>query len=203
MGNVVDKVIGMAPDKKSQVEKPVISSSTGVADAGKVVGTGADGKLDTSLLNTAAASTGAAEAGKVPLLDGSGKMPTSMLPTGSQEATVEMTTSEALSNGDFVNIHDQGGAKVRKADGSVAGKPAEGFVLSSAAAGAPVNVYFSGSNTGVTGMTPGKVFLSTTPGKCTSTPPAGAGNVVQCLGVAIGAAEVKFSPEVPVTLAGA
>lgn len=202
MGNVVDKVIGLATDKKSQVEKPVISSSEGAADASKVVGTDVDGKIGTSLLRTAAASTGAPDAGKIPVLDGSGKMPTSMLPTGSQEATTEMTTSEALSNGDFVNIHDQGGAKVRKADGSVAGKPAEGFVLSSAAAGAPVNVYFSGSNTGVTGMTPGKVFLSTTPGKCTSTPPAGAGNVVQCLGVAIGAAEVKFLPEVPVALAG-
>ena len=102
-----------------------------------------------------------------------------MMPVGIAADTKAITTSEALAAGDFVNIWNSSGAKVRKADASVAGKEAHGFVLAAVGSGNPATVYFEGTNTQVTGATPGPVFLSTTPGLSTSTSPSGAGNSLQ------------------------
>jgi hypothetical protein len=64
-------------------------------------------------------SVGAADAGKIPALDGSGRLNQSFMPVGIGADTVQGTASEALSAGDFVNFHDDGGTfSVRLADNS-------------------------------------------------------------------------------------
>lgn len=113
---------------------------------------------------------------------------------------VTIQASEALAAGDWVNVFDSGGARVRKADASSSAKSAMGFVLAACALGDSVTVYFTGTNTGVTGQTPGRVFLSTTPGLGAATPPTGSGNVVQALGFCAAATWVSFEPGEPITL---
>lgn len=137
-------------------------------------------------------SAGAGDAGKVVGLDASGKIDTSMMPTGIGADTSSVTASEALAAGDFVNVYNSSGAKCRKADASTAGKEAHGFVLAAVNQNATATVYHEGTNTQVTGQTPGNVYLSTTPGLATSTPPSASGNVVQCIGVATSATTINF-----------
>ncbi|MCB4803506.1 hypothetical protein QO001_000851 [Methylobacterium brachiatum] len=122
------------------------------------------------------ASAGAADAGKIPALDATGRFDTRMMPSGIGADTKTIAASEALAAGDLVNIWSSSGAKVRKADASVAGKEAHGFVLASVANGANATVYFEGADTQVSGLIPGPVFLSAaTPGTATSTAPSGSG----------------------------
>ena len=148
-------------------------------------------------------SAGAGNAGDIPALDPSGKLDNSVMPVGAATETDQITATEALSAGDFVNIYDAAGAKCRKADATIAGKEANGFVLSSVLQDAPATVFrISQTNTQLTGMTPGKrQFLSTTAGGRTETSPSGSGNVVQQLGIAKSAAELIFAPNDPIVLA--
>jgi hypothetical protein len=146
-------------------------------------------------------SAGAGDSTKIPHLDSAGRLDSSFMPTGIAADTASITASEALSAGDFVNVWNSTGAKVRKADASVSGKEAHGFVLAAVSNGAAATVYFEGSNTGVTGQTPGAVFLSTTPGIATNTAPSGSGNVVQRIGFATSATNVNFQSQPPIVLA--
>ena len=149
-----------------------------------------------------ATAGGAPDANKIPALDGNGRLTSAMLPTGIGADTLALTTSEALSAGDLVNIFNSSGAKVRKADGSTAGKEAHGFVLAAAASGATATVYFEGTNDQMTGMTPGPQYLSdTTPGKTTATPPTGSGKIVQVVGFAASATAMNFQSNPSVTRA--
>lgn len=147
-------------------------------------------------------SAGAANAGDIPALDESGRIDASMMPVGIGADVANIPASEALAAGDFVNVwNDSGAAKVRKADATVAGKDAHGFVLAAVASGANATVYFEGTNTQVTGQVAGNVFLQTTAGKGGATVPSAAGNVVQQVGIATGATSVNFERGVAVTLA--
>lgn len=146
-------------------------------------------------------STGASEANKVVSLDSTGKLDLSLFPTGIVPETSIIVTSEALSAGDWVNIHNSTGAKARKADASSVGKEAHGFVLSAFASGASATVYFEGTNNQVTGQTAGVVFLSTTPGIGSATAPSAAGNIVQRIGFATGTTSVNFQSNDPILLA--
>ena len=146
-------------------------------------------------------SAGAGDAGKIPALDASGRFDNSMMPTGIGADTQAIATSETLAAGDWVNVWNSTGAKVRKADATVAGKEAHGFVLAAFTHPTTATVYFEGTNTGVTGQTPGVIFLSTTAGQGTSTAPSSAGNVVQRIGFATSATTVNFTAGDPVVLA--
>lgn len=137
-------------------------------------------------------SAGAGDSGKAIALDAAGKLDTSFMPTGIAADTASIVSSESLAAGDFVNIWNDGGTpKVRKADATTAGKEAHGFVLAGVTAPAAATVYFEGNNAQVSGATAGPVYLSTTAGGFTSTPPSTAGNVVQRLGVATAAANIN------------
>jgi hypothetical protein len=138
------------------------------------------------------ASAGAGDAGKIPQLDGTGRIDSSMMPVGVSADTQVITTSEALAAGDWVNIWNSTGAKARKADATVSGKEAMGFVLSAFGSAASATVYFEGTNTQVTGQTAGKVFLSTTAGAGQAAAPSAAGNVVQVVGFATSTTTVNF-----------
>lgn len=149
--------------------------STGAPDANRVVATGADGRLDESLM-----------------------------PVGIGADIAVLVASEILAAGDMVNIwNDAGTPKARKADATSAGKEADGFVLDGAASGANATVYFEGRNTSLTGLTPGaRYYLSAAvPGGVTTTPPSATGNVVQYVGRAYSATELAFEAEDGIILA--
>ncbi len=138
----------------------------------------------------------------VPGLDASGRLDTSMMPTGIAADTAAITASEALAAGDLVNVWNSSGAKVRKADASTSGKEAHGFVMAAVSSSGTATVFFEGSNTQVTGLTPGVQFLSaSTPGLATATAPSATGQVVQRVGFATAAASLNFQSELPIVLA--
>lgn len=145
-------------------------------------------------------SAGAGDSGKIPGLDAAGRLDASFMPVGITADTATITASEALSAGDLVNVWNSTGAKARKADATTAGKEAHGFVLSAVSNGAAATVYFEGTDTGVTSLTPGVQFLSTTPGTATATAPSSAGNVVQRVGFATAAAALNFQSGTPIVL---
>lgn len=151
-----------------------VVTSSGAADADKIVSTGADGKIDSSLL-----------------------------PTGVGDETTIIAASEDLAGGDFVNIWNDGGTiKVRKADATAEGKEADGYVVDAVTSGNDATVYFEGVNSGLTGLTLGaRYYLSATAGAATSTAPSGSGNVVQYLGRAKSATELVFEADEGVILA--
>ena len=146
-------------------------------------------------------SAGAGNAGDLVSLDDSGRIDNSMMPVGIGADTSTISASETLAAGDWVNVWNSSGAKVRKADATTAGKEAHGFVLSAVTSGNPATVYFEGTNTQVTGQTPGPVYLQTTAGTGGATIPSASGNVVQSIGVAVSATAVNFERSAPVTLA--
>lgn len=177
------------------------TTSAGAGDSGKIVALNASGVLDATIVNSKTSSAGAGDSGKLPALDGAGKLDNSFMPTGIGADTASITASEALSAGDLVHIWNNASvANVRKADATTSGKEAMGFVLTSVSSGASATVYFEGSNTGKTGMTPGKQYLSTTAGGCTTTAPSGSGNIVQVVGFATSATVINIQANTPYAL---
>lgn len=182
-------------------EEAALLDSAGAADANKIPALDADGKLDLTITNGTTTSAGAGDADKLVALDASGRIDSTMMPVGIGADTKSITTSEALAAGDLVNIHNSSGAKARKADATTAGKEAHGFVLSAYGSAVAATVYFEGTNTAVTGLTPGVQFLAVTAGLSDETPPSAAGNVVQRVGLAVSATELNFEGGVPIVLA--
>lgn len=137
------------------------------------------------------ASAGSGDAGKlVALRDSDGKIDESMFPPGFGADTRVIDCSEDLDAGDYINVHDSSGEKVRKADASTAnaGKMAHGFVLNNYTSGTPCTVYFEGANTALTGLTPGLTYVlsNVTPGGvlALASAPTTSGHILQTLGVA-------------------
>lgn len=142
-----------------------IATSAGVGDANKIVATGADGRLSSTLL-----------------------------PVGIGADTFSAPTTEALAAGNFVNVYDNAGtANVRKADASN-GRDANGFVLEAVANAANATVYRMGTNTQLTSLTAGiTYYLSpTTAGTATATAPSTSGQIIQELGTASTATSLNF-----------
>lgn len=183
-------------------EERTVEVSAGAGDAGKIPNVNASGVLDPTVINAVQVSAGAGSAAKVAALDSSGRLDSSMMPVGVAADSRTLTTSEAIAAGAWVNIFNSSGSKARNADASN-GREAHGFTLLGAASGASCVVYFEGTNTAVSGKTPGaRQFLSaSTPGASTETAPSTAGQLVQQLGFATLATEVNAQVLQPVTLA--
>ncbi len=177
------------------------TTSAGAADSGKIVALNASGVLDASIVNSKTTSAGAGDSGKLPALNAAGVLDTSFMPTGIAADTAAIATSESLAAGDLVNIWNSTGAKVRKADATSVGKEAHGFVLAAFTHPTTATVYFEGNNSSVSGLTPGKQFLTTTAGTASTTAPSGSGNVVQGVGYATSATNLNFQSGLPVVLA--
>lgn len=184
-------------------EETTLTTSAGAGDANKVVALNASGVLDASIVNSKTSSAGAGDTGKLPALDATGRLDASFMPVGIGADTASIVASEALAAGDLVNIYNNASvANIRKADGSTAGKEAHGFVLAAVSASASGTVYFEGTNTQCTGLTPGLQYLSgTTAGKPSSTAASGTGKVVQIVGFAVSATAMNFQAEPPIVLA--
>lgn len=150
----------------------------------------------------AVATGGAGQANKIPALDLSGRLDSTMMPTGIGAETSIVPSFGALAAGDLVNVfNDSGVMKARKADASNAVAPANGFVLAATADTENATVYWGGLNNAVTGLTPGKHYLSTTAGASNHVAPSTAGNVVQIVGIAVSSTVLNFNPQDPILLA--
>ena len=176
----------------TRTEEAALTTSAGAGDADRIPALNASGVLDASIVNSTATSAGAGDEGKLPSLDNAGKLDESFMPTGIGADTQSVVTSENLSAGNLVNIYDATGTPTaRKADATT-DKRAHGFVLAATESPDPATVYFEGSNTGVTGLTAGTQFLTTTPGGVSTTAPSSSGNIVQVVGVATAAGVLNF-----------
>lgn len=147
-----------------------IASSAGVGDANKIIATGSNGRIDSSLM-----------------------------PVGIGAQTETIVAGEALAAGDFVNIYDNAGTRTcRKADNTNS-RPAHGFVLSAVSSAANALVYTTGLNNAVTGLSVGTVRYLGTSGASTATP-AVSPNLHQSLGVAISTTSILFEYDQPIAL---
>ena len=106
-----------------------------------------------------------------------------------------LTASEALTAGDFVNVAVGG---VRRATNNDTNKQAHGFVAQGASTGNAVTVFYSGLNTGVTGLAAGSRYFLGTAGGETTTPPTAVGQLSQEVGVAVASTAilVNFGPAI-------
>jgi hypothetical protein len=150
-------------------------------------------KLDLTtgrLVQQEATATGGSPsyAGQLVALGNDGMLsPTMLGSVGSP--TISCVADVNLAAGDFVNLFYSAGArKARKATSVDAVANAQGYVLDSITATASGLVYLGGINSQVpkgsftTADLGKRVFLSTTAGTVTLTPPSSADNVVQVLG---------------------
>jgi hypothetical protein len=120
---------------------------------------------------------------------------------GPTESAIVVPASENLSAGDFVNLWPNAGVmNVRKATAAQPGYECSGFVITSVTAGQSVTVYLAGKNNLLSGLTLGPVFLSTTPGLVSSSPPTVSGQVVQPVGYAISPSAVMLQLGLPIRL---
>jgi hypothetical protein len=151
-----------------------LKQSSGAGDADKIVATGADGRIDPSLM-----------------------------PTGFESQVKLFPASEDLAAGNLVNIWDDSGTlKLRVADASLS-RPADGYVKSAALTGANASMYLEGVNNQVSGLTVGRVWLGNA-GAVTNTPPvSGSGGISQIVGSTLATTELEFEPNDPVILASA
>ena len=139
------------------------------------------------------ASAGAGDAGKLVSLNASGMVDSTML-DGTYTANVG---TGPVANGDLVYLTAAGLVEPAKAD--AVGTLAQGYCLVGATTGNPVTVRFSGSNTAVTGLTPGvEYYLSAgTGGAITATPPATPTQYVQPVGFAVTATQLFMNRQRP------
>lgn len=113
-----------------------------------------------------------------------------------------VVASATIAVRDMLNLHNSSGARVRLANATAEGSEVDFVAASAGAASSSINCIMPGQIIrGFSGLTPGApYFLSTTGGAITATPPAAAGNVVQCVGKALSATELWFSPQPPITV---
>jgi hypothetical protein len=162
--------------------------------ADKYIKIGTNGLQEVEATTT---SSGSADAGKIVALYTDGKLHTSVLPDGVGAEVFTAPAYENLSAGDLVNVFsDSGVMKVRKADatGGIS-KRADGYVKEAVSSGNTATVYFSGVIPR-TGLTIGaRYFLSNTPGSVTTIIPTTSGHLVQYIGKAISTTELLFEPD--------
>jgi hypothetical protein len=148
-------------------------------------------------------SSGAGDANKIVALDGGGKISSTVLPTGVGDDSKSVVASETITAPALVNVWNDGGTlKARYADASAAtaSKRAVGFVKETITSGNSGVVYFEGTITGLSSLTPAAVyFLSgSSPGAPTATAPTASGHAVQEIGVAISDTEIAFEAQQPI-----
>ena len=149
-------------------------------------------------------SAGAGDAGKIVATDSTGRIDSTLLPVGVTAETTTATATEALAAGDFVNIYDSTGLKVRKADASGGNaKKAHGYVLAAVSNGGTATIYYGNLNNLLSGLTVGATYYlsGTTPGEVTTTAPTTAAYIVQQLGTARSATEMLVEIQSTITRA--
>lgn len=150
-----------------------------------------DGRLKEEVIESIDETTGAADAGKLVTTGSDGRLDESLLPTGVGADVLTITATEDLAGGDFVNVHVGGVRKAdasaagKEADGFVLDSALSGQPASVYFEGR--NTELTGLTVGAR-----YYLSATTPGTATDTPPAASGNVVQFLGRASEATSIAF-----------
>lgn len=150
-------------------------------------------------LVSAVAVGGGGSAEAIPSLDAAGLIPVDMLPAealdGAEEEIVVLT--ETVAAGDLINVYNSSGLKGRRADAS-GPTPLYAFGIAKEAGDStdsiPVQTgvvsFTTASPHGLTLMAP--LYLSTTAGALTATPPSLSGQLVQEVAYAVGASKIVF-----------
>lgn len=147
-------------------------------------------------------SAGVADAGNLVALSSTGLLDVTLLPSGLGATTAILPATEALAAGALVNVWSSSGTpSVRNADGSTAGKPCHGFVLTAVANAGNATIYFTGVNTAMSGLTAGPVYLGSTPGATAAAGQTAAGSTYQQVGIATGPTTLDFQPMIAVVRA--
>ncbi len=144
-----------------------------------------------------------ATANSVVATNASGTIDPSFFPAGFGADVVTATASEALAAGAMVNIWNNAGAvAARNADSGTgsAGKKTSGFVLAAVASGTVANIYRSGMNTSLTGLTPGADYFMGASGAVTTTPTSASGTTSQYVGTAVSATVLDVQPQTPIAI---
>lgn len=126
-----------------------------------------------------------------------GVIDTSFLPPGVGVEVITLTASEALAAGALVNVYNNSGTpNCRNANATASGKEAHGYVIASVSSSGTATVYLTGRIPALAASVAnaGDIYLSTTAGQATLTPPSTAGNVVQQVGFAYSTTQAQFNP---------
>lgn len=156
------------------------------------------------LIESLVTSTGAADAGKIVSTNSAGTIDETLLPSGIGPTTVAAPAYEDIAQGKFVNLfNDAGTLKARLADNSNA-REAHGFVIAAVTTGNTAQVYALGEvNPHLTSLTAGNSYWLGTVGAVTTAPLSETGNtgkVSQYLGQAVSATEILTVTRWPVLL---
>lgn len=160
----------LATGTVGSTEVAAIETTTGSAQAEKIIATGADGLIDASFLTKAPGTV-----------------------------SLQATASEAITAGALVNVYsNSGAAAAQNADGSVAGtKNCNGYAPAAIASGATGTIIVSnGVITGLTGLTAGTAYLSeTSKGAVQAAGSTTAGHTFQRIGTALTTTTLYFDPD--------
>ena len=119
-----------------------------------------------------------------------------------EPGSVSIQASENLAAGDFVNVHDSGGSRVRRADLSIAtgDGAAHGYVLAAVTSGNMAAVRRFGSNDQLSGLTAGELYVLSTLGDVAeiSTITPVSGQILQVLGTAINSTTLAVNISQPI-----
>lgn len=154
------------------------------------------------LVTALVTSAGSGDAGKIIATNGDGKLDPTLLPNGIGADTFVAPASENLAAGDLVNIWlDDTTVKVRKATNADPGKPADGFVSGAVTAPANATVYLDGTNNGLTSLTAAAQYFLGVDGAVTATAPTASGTIIQQVGKAGSTTSLLFEKADPVEIA--
>lgn len=154
------------------------------------------------LVTALVTSSGSGDAGKIIATNGDGKLDPTLLPNGIGADTFVGPSSENLAAGDLVNLWDDSGTvKVRKATNADPGKPADGFVSASVTSPANATVYLDGTITGLSGLDPAVPHFLGVDGAVTDTAPTSTGTIIQQVGKSVSATALAFEKADPVEIA--
>lgn len=148
-------------------------------------------------------SSGAADANKIPQLNAAGKLDVTLMPPEIGVEAITYVAAETISAGNLVNIYydsTAGGVRVRRASNDN-NQPAHAFALESGTTGSNVRVMTDGIISGLTGLTPGKIYFLGTAGGLSNDPPTQSGRIAQSIGYAINSTELVFDPDTPIVIA--
>ena len=138
-------------------------------------------------------SSGAADAGKMVALNAAGKIDITMLPSGVGGDIRNVTAAETISAGDLVYVNSSGEVVRADADNSRPAHGIALTAIANAsngdvAFGSYVAAGFSSLSPGAS------YYLSTTPGSISTSIPNTSGALVQRVGVALSSSEFYFEP---------
>lgn len=138
-------------------------------------------------------SAGSGDAGKIVATNSDGKVDITLMPAGIGADTFVGPSSENLTAGQLVNLWDDGGTtKVRVATNADPGKAADGYVIAGVTSPANATVYLDGTINGLSSLDPSVEYFLGTAGGVTDTAPTSSGTIIQPVGKAGSATSLLF-----------